>query len=152
MGTHTARIAKASQHSEETPHLSWSLANCFSFCFCTSAGADDAAEMVLTALSGSFGGVGSAVIAPGMEDARSRSSGMIMKSLSGSTGALDKAMPRGTQENYHNSTQESLSRSDGGTAGQSDLVASLQADCRGASTQLEPCRNGRSTMLVGRRP
>lgn len=107
--------------------------------------------MVLTALSGSFGGVGSAVIAPGIEDARSRSSGMIMKSLSGSTGALDKAMPRGTQENYH-STQESLSRSDGGTAGQSDLVASLQADCRGASTLLEPCRNGRSTMLVGRRP
>ena len=77
---------------------------------------------------------------------------MIMKSLSGSTGALDKAMPRGTQENYHNSTQESLSRSDGGTAGQSDLVASLQADCRGAPTQFEPCRNGRSTMLVGRRP
>ena len=96
--------------------------------------------MVLTARSGSFSGVGSAVVTPGIEDARARSSGMIMKSLSGSTGALDKALPRDRRAKT-DSTRES-SRSEGDTAGGSDLVASLQADCRGAWTQFEPAVPG----------
>jgi len=55
---------------------------------------------------------------------------MIMKSLSGSTGALDKALPRDRRAKT-DSTRES-SRSEGDPAGGNDLVASLQADCRGA--------------------
>ena len=65
---------------------------------------------------------------------------MIMKSLSGSTGALDKALPRDRRAKT-DSTRES-SRSEGDPADGSDLVASLQADCRGAWTQFEPAAPG----------
>ena len=106
--------------------------------------------MVLTARSGSFSGVGSAVVTPGIEDARARSSGMIMKSLSGSTGALDKALPRDRRAKT-DSTRES-SRSEGVTAGGSDLVASLQADCRGAWTHSNQQRQAAATTALAGTP
>ena len=72
---------------------------------------------------------------------------MIMKSLSGSTGALDKALPRAKPDSYRES-----SRTEGDTAGGSDLVASLQADCRGAWTHSNQQRQAAATTALAGTP